>query len=173
MTRDALSVILTTHYRLYQTLELRDIYKLLYQRVFGPEHSVDNPRTARGRLYLEAIQLPDTVSTPMFEPLSSVLCRVNLQSFIQAGGDLGRLWKAFRQTARDFQPGVVADLQRDWSRFRSTAWAQRYAPELLEQFWQSMATANFPSVHHSRGYAKANAPHYRVVLCSLANATLV
>ncbi|MFB3103882.1 MAG: hypothetical protein ACE1ZA_03045, partial [Pseudomonadales bacterium] len=79
----------------------------------------------------------------------------------------------FRQTARDFQPGVVADLQRDWSRFRSTAWAQRYAPELLEQFWQSMATANFPSVPHSRGYAKANAPHYRVVLCSLANATLV
>ncbi len=174
MTRDALTDILAAHYRLYQTLELRDIYKLLYQRVFGPEHSVDNLRAARERLYLEVIQLSDTpVSIPMLEPLSSVLCRVNLQPLIQARGDLGGLWKVFRQTVGDFQPAVGADLQRDWSHFRRTSWAQRYAPELLEQFWQSMATADFPPVHHSRGYAKANAPHYRVVLRALAKATLV
>jgi hypothetical protein len=121
MTRNALSPILASHYRLYHSLELRDIYKLLYQRVFGPEHSVDHLRAARERLYLEVIQLSDTlVAIPMFEPLSSVLCRVNLQPFIQAGGDPDRLWKVFCQTASDFQPGVLADLQRDWHLFRRT-----------------------------------------------------
>lgn len=174
MTCNALSDILASHYRLYHPLELRDVYKLLYQRVFGPEHSVDHRRAARERLYLEVIQLSDTpVAVPTFEPLSSVLCRVNLQPFIQAGGDPGRLWKVFCQTVDAFQPGVLADLQRDWNHFRSTSWAQRYAPASLEQFWQCMATADFSPVHHSHGYAEANAPHYRVVLCSLAPAMLV
>ena len=169
MTPDPWFDILATHHRLYQILELRDIYKLLYQRVFGPEHSVDDLRAARERLYLEVIQLPEgPVSTALIEPLSSELCRVNLQPFIQAGGDIGRLWKVFRQTVGDFQPGSLVDFQRDWSHFRNTSWAQRYAPELHEQFWQRMATANFPPLHHSRSYRKANAPHYRVVCRPLA-----
>lgn len=161
--------ILATHYRLYQTLELRDVYKLLYQRVFGPEHSVDDWRAARERLYLEVIQLPDApASLPILEPLSSVLCRVNLQPFVQAGGDVGRLWKVLRQTVRDFQPATLADFQRDWNYFRNSAWAQRYGPALCEQFWQRMATADFPPVHHSRSYTTAYAPHYRVVYRALA-----
>ena len=173
MTRDTWLDILARHHRLYQALELRDIYKLLYQRVFGPEHSIDDPRAARERLYLEVIQLPTTpVSIPTLEPLSAVLCRVNLRPFIRAGGDIGRLWKVFRQTVRDFQPGSLADFQRDWNRFRNTAWAQYHAPELLEQFWQRMATADFPSVHHSQRYTKVHAPHYRVVCRSLAEAML-
>jgi hypothetical protein len=171
MTRDTWLDILATHHRLYQSLELRDIYKLLYQRVFGPEHSIDDLRAARERLYLEVIQLPEaSVSIPMLEPLSPVLCRVNLQPFIRAGGDPGRLWKVFRQTVRDFQPGSLIDFQRDWNRFRSTSWAQHHAPELLEQFWQRMATADFPPVHHSQCYTKAHAPHYRVVCRALAKA---
>lgn len=174
MTRDTCSDILAVHYRLYHTLALRDIYKLLYQRVFGPEHSIDDLKAARERLYLEVIQLPEMpVSITMIEPLSSVLCRVNLQPFIQAGGDIGRLWKVFRQTVRDFQPGSLADFQGDWRHFRNTCWAQRYAPELLEQFWQRMATADFPPVHHSRRYTEAHAPHYRVICRSLAEAVLV
>lgn len=171
MTRDTCSDILATHFQCYQALELRDVYKLLYQRVFGPEHSIDNLRAARERLYLEVIQLPETsVSIAMVEPLSSVLCRVNLQPFIRAGGDSGRLWQVFRQTVRDFQPGSLADFQRDWNCFRNTSWAQRYAPELIEQFWQCMATTDFSPVHHSQRYTKVYAPHYRVVYRSLAEA---
>ncbi|MEE8304204.1 MAG: hypothetical protein V3S24_17445 [Candidatus Tectomicrobia bacterium] len=173
MTRDELSAVLATHYQAHQALEPRDIYKLLYQRVFGPEHSVENLSAARERLYLEVLQLPETPSAiPLFDPLSPILCRVNLQPFVQDGGDIGQLWKVFRQTVGDFQPGILVDLQRDWSRFRAASWAQRYAPELLDQFWQSMATADFSPVHHSRGYAEANTPHYRVVLRSLAEVRL-
>jgi hypothetical protein len=57
----------------------------------------------------------------------------------------------------------VEDLQRTWRWFVGTSWAQRYTPALLEQFWQRMATADFSPVHHSREYAMAHAPHYRVV----------
>lgn len=173
MTQDTWPDVLAIHYRLYQSLELPDVYKLLYQRVFGPEHSIGDPRTARKRLYLEVIQLPETpASIAMIEPLSSVLCRVNLQPFIQAGGDIGCLWRVFRQTVRDFQPGDLADFQGDWNRFRNSPWVQRYDPALLGQFWQRMATANFPPVHHSRGYSMAYAPHYRVVCRSLVETVL-
>ena len=174
MTRDTWSDILAVHFQRYQNLELRDIYKLLYQRVFGPEHSIDNLRVARERLYLEVIQLSETpVSMTMIEPLSSVLCRVNLQPFVQAGGDISRLWKVFRQTVCDFQPGSQVDFQRDWKHFRNAAWARRYDDALLDQFWQRMATANFPPVHHSRCYRKTYTPHYRVVCRSLAEAVMV
>lgn len=173
MTQDAWLDILATHYRLYQTLELRDVYKLLYQRAFGPEHSVDDLRAARERLYLEVIQLPDApISVPIREPLSSMLCRVNLQPFIRSGGDIGRLWKVFRQTVRNFQPASLVAFQRDWNRFRSSAWSQRYDPALFEQFWQRMATADFPPVHHSQRYTRAHTPHYRVVCRALMEAVL-
>jgi hypothetical protein len=163
------SDVLRAHHQTHQALEPRDIYKLIYQRVFGPEHSIDHMTAARERLYLEVVRLPEPpASDPLVEPLSPVLCRVNLQPFIQSGGSVAMLWKVFRQTVREFQPGTVVDLQRTWSLFLGTPWAKRYAPECLEQVWQRLATANFPPVHHSRGYVRANAPHYRVVLGSLA-----
>src|SRR5437899_3232217 len=135
-----LSAVLTAHYQTHQALAPQDVYKLLYQRVFGPEHSVTNLAAARERLYLEILQLPQAPSAvPLFEPLSFVLCRVNLQSFMQSGSSVEQLWKAFRQTVREFQPGTLGDLQRAWSVFLSMPWAQRYAPERLVQFWQSIA----------------------------------
>jgi hypothetical protein len=167
------SAVLAAHYQMYQALELQDVYKLVYQRVFGPEHSVVRLRAALERLYLEVLQLPETpTSLPLLEPLSSMLCRVNLQPFVQRGGSVGRLWQSFRQTVREFQPGTPEDLQRTWKLFLSTPWARHYAPERLEQFWQQMTTADFPPVHHSQAYARANAPHYRVVLRPLAEEPL-
>ena len=160
--------VLAAHFEAYPAFDPQDVYKLIYQRVFGPEHLIDDVRAAKERLYLEVIRLPETPSpTPLLDPLSPLLCRVNLQPYIRKGGSIEVLWRLFRQTASDFQPGTLVDLERHWRRFRNTAWAARYAPEVLEQFWQRMATANFSPVHHSRSYAEAHAPHYRVVLRSL------
>jgi hypothetical protein len=168
MTRAELSAVLMAHYETHRDLTPRDIYKLLYQAVFGPEHSVDNPRAALERLYLEILHLPNTLTTdPLLEPLSPQLCRVNLQPWMQQGGDVRGLWRSFRQTLRDFQPGTLTDLQRGWQFFLATPWAQRYDTASLNQFWQQMATADFAPVHHSREYTAANAPHYRVVLRAL------
>jgi hypothetical protein len=158
------AAVLAVHFQTYQAFALQDVYKLIYHRVFGPEHGITNVAVARERLYLEILQLPQTPSSiPLLDPLSPDLCRLNLQPFMQRGSSVALLWKAFRRTAREFQPGTVEDVQRTWRWFVATPWAQRYAPALLEQFWQSMATANFTPVHHSREYAMANAPHYRVV----------
>lgn len=168
MTRAEFAAILAAHYQTHQALEPRDVYKLIYQAVFGPEHSVDHRRAAVERLYLEVLHLPDTSApAPLLEPLSPLLCRVNLQPFVQQGGNVRALWKHFRQTWREYQPGTLADLERSWKFFLATPWAQRYDAACLEQFWQQMATANFAPVHHSRQYAEANAPHYRVVLRAL------
>lgn len=173
MTCEEFTAVLTAHYQVHRVLEPQDIYKLIYQRVFGPEHSVDNLRAAWGRLYVEILHLDETpTSLPLIEPLSSRLCRVNLQPFVQGGGSAEVLWKMFRQTVDEFQPGSLVDLQRTWSLFLDTPWARDYASERLEQFWLHMATADFPPAHHSHGYAAANAPHYRVVLRGLATECL-
>jgi hypothetical protein len=162
------AAVLAQHFQTYQALTLQDVYKLIYQRVFGPEHSITNLAVARERLYLEILQLPQTPSTfPLLDPLSPDLCRVNLQPFLHRGGSVALLWKAFRRTTRAFQPGTLDDLLRTWRWFVGTPWARRYAPESIEQFWQCMATASFSAVHHSRAYTVAHTPHYRVVSCTL------
>ena len=168
MTREEFAATLAAHYQVHPALAPRDIYKLIYQAVFGPEHSIDNRRAAMEQLYLEVLHLPETpVTAPRLEPLSPLLCRVNLQPFVQQGGSVRALWQCFCQTLRTYQPGTLGDLERLWKFCLATPWAQRYDAACLAQFWQQMATANFAPVHHSRQYAAVNVPHYRVVLCAL------
>ncbi len=164
-----IEAVLAAHFETHWALAPQDVYKLIYQRVFGPEHDIDDHRAAMEALYLEVLRLPPApaIMPPLIEPLSSELCRVNLQPFVQNRGSVEMLWRQFRRTARTYASGTLVDLERDWRRFLSSPWAEHYAPEVLEQFWQRMATAGFTAVHHSRGYAEANAPHYRVVLRTL------
>lgn len=164
-----LEAVLAAHFETHRALDPQDVYKLLYQRVFGPEHAIDDHRAAMEALYLEVLRLPPVpaVMPPLIEPLSPELCRVNLQPFVHNRGSVEMLWRQFRRTAKTHTAGTLADLERDWGQFLGSPWAQRYAPEVLGQFWQRMATAGFTAVHHSRGYAEANAPHYRVVLRDL------
>jgi len=165
--------VLAVHYRAYPALTPQDVYKLIYQRIFGPEHSLANLAAAKERLYLEVLHLPETCRTvPLLEPLSPTLCRVNLQPLVRGKGSIQTLWQAFKQTAREFRPGTLEDLQRAWRLFLASPWAQRSAPEQLEQFWLGMASAEFPPVHHSRVYTAAYAPHYRVVFASLGQPLL-
>lgn len=174
MPRATLWDFLAAQYQTYRAIDPQDVYKFLYQSVFGPEHSVDNRRAALEHLYLKVLNLPATpVIGPLLEPLSATLCRVHLQPLMRCGQSVTVLWSLFRQTLRVYQPGTVADLQRYWRVFLASPWAQHYAPERLEQFWQHMATAGFPPVHHSRAYAAANAPHYRVVLRPQAEQRLI
>lgn len=169
MTREEFSAILAAHYDSHSGIQPQDIYKLIYQAVFGPEHSVTHWRTAVENLYLEMLHLPEVFEpTPCVEYLSPVLCRVNLQCCKVHGISVQVIIKLFRQTLREYQPGNLEDLQRYWKFFLTTSWAAHYPAELLEQFWQRMATADFQPVHHSRSYAEANQPHYRVVLRTLA-----
>jgi hypothetical protein len=46
------SAVLTAHYQTHHALALQDVYKLLYQRVFGPEHSVEKLAAAQARLVM-------------------------------------------------------------------------------------------------------------------------
>jgi hypothetical protein len=165
MTPADLSAVLATHYQTHQALMPQDVYKLLYQGVFGPEHSLTNKAAAVQALYLEVLHLPAAATMlPLVEPLSPILCRVNLQPFMQQSGNLRALWRLFWHTAQVYVPGTVEELTYYWHLFLTTPWAQTYEPASLEQFWQHMATASFPPVHHSRLYTAANTPHYRVVL---------
>jgi hypothetical protein len=169
-----IETVLAAHFETHRAIDPQDVYKLIYQRVYGPEHAMDNPRAAMEALYLEVLRLPPApaVMPPLIEPLSSVLCRVNLQPFVQNRGSVEMLWRQCRRTAQTYTSGTLVELERDWRQFRSSSWAQRYAPEVLDQFWQRMATVGFTAVHHSRGYAEANAPYYRVVARHFLNQIL-
>lgn len=160
--------VLAAHFETYRALDLQDVYKLIYQRVFGPEHLINDARAAKEGLYLEVVRLSEANSSlSLFDPLSAELCRVNLQPYVNRGGNLEALWRAFRQTARDFHPGTVVDLERHWRLFLASPWATSCPPEVQEQFWLQMATTDFSPVHHSSTYAAAHAPHYRVIRRSL------
>ena len=127
---------------------------------------VTSRRDARALGWICSCCRSHSCSAPLLEPLSPLLCRVNLQPFVQQRGSVRALWQCFRQTWREYQPGTLVDLDRLWKFFLATPWAQRYDAACLEQFWQQMATANFAPVHHSRRYAEANAPTI-VLSCAL------
>jgi hypothetical protein len=174
MTREELTATLDAHYQAHRSIAPQDVYKLLYQAVFGPEHSVTHWRVATENLYLEILHLSEPLhAVPLLEPLSPGLCRVNLQPYKAKGMSVQLLWTMWQQTVREYQPGTLEDLERYWKFFLVTPWAATYPAELLEQFWQRMATAAFQPVHHSRVYAEANQPHYRVVWRAVAEQKLL
>ena len=78
---DLLNLILE-HQNKYPKMEVQDVYKLLYQSVFGVKHLLKD--TAMSHLYLiEEFNSVESKNEPLFENISlkNDVVRVNLKSF--------------------------------------------------------------------------------------------
>ena len=150
----------------YPRLQVPDLYKLLYQAVWGSEHAVDDAGRARAGLECEAAALQAGPVEPAIEPISPDGCivRVNLRPYLAGGGALLALLEAFLRTARS-RRGSPAQFRQYW------AWARRMAQEgalhldseEMRALFAEMEARGFPAVHHSEEYARAYHPAYRVV----------
>ena len=150
----------------YPKLEVQDLYKLIYQGIFGSEHAVIDASQARVWLEREVEVLAEGPEEPVIVPISpdGRIARVNLRPYVAGGGNLEALLEAFLRTAREHK-GTAEQLRQYWGVAEQMAeeTAIGIAVNALKRFFEEMEAQGFPAAHHSEAYRRAYRPAYRVV----------
>ncbi|MBN1450405.1 MAG: hypothetical protein JW963_05260 [Anaerolineales bacterium] len=164
---DTFVTLLTEHISRRPAMGPRDVYKLLYQGVRGPEHLISSPQAFREYLAAEWQALTPAGDDPLHESIrpDGSLLRLNLRPFKAAGGSLEVLTAACLETAR--RPwGTQDELQQAWACFvdfcKAGSWPSLALQE-LETFTPLLRENNFPPVHHSERYRELYQPAYRLL----------
>lgn len=148
-----------------------DLYKLVFQGAMGCEHAVGDPDQAIQWLRTESetmLKLPGDI--PIMDPLSPDhrLVRVHIAPFLDSGGDLEDLARAFIQTSQTFKSSV-SDLTKywGWTEAMAARGAVPFPEEEVVRFGKAQRRKDYPPVHHSETYRRLYHPAYRVVLKEL------
>jgi len=160
------SQLLSSHLERYPAMRLDDIYKLLHQAALGPGHAVKDAAAALAWLEREAVELGAGPAEPEKDIISpdGRLARVHLRFWLTAGKSLDDLNRAFVETANNYPPsreklakfcGCLGDL--------AAADGIPFAQQEVLGYFDRIAQASYPVVHHSKTYSDAYRPAYRVV----------
>ena len=165
MSLDAANLIIN-HLKLRPEALPRDIYKLLYQGVFGVGHIISDH--AWEVLVEEAgrIDCDDHSDDPLFESVSpdGLMVRVNLRQFINRGGDLETLFRVMMESAKvQGEQGVFLDY---WGRFKELVDEGQLEFRLrdIQGLDEMIERDGVRPMHHTEAYREAYYPAYRVVL---------
>ena len=153
----------------HQHLALQDVYKLLYQGVFGAEHLLKDIKQAKVFLNKEWHRVVADKNESLLEAVSSdgEIVRANIGRCKAEGISVKALWQAFYQSARRVRADRT-DFERIWLQFTALCASGElpYDAEIAAQFGKACSAAGWPAKHHSAAYRAANKPAYRVVLRS-------
>lgn len=167
---DRFRAVIVEHLQSYPGMEVRDIYKLVYQAAMGAEHAAPDRTVARRWLEQEIASLPEASPEPLIRPLSAdgSLVRVDLRTYLASDGDLESLLDAFLGTAERVG-GSHRRLRRLWGYVESMASDAEipFASTDLQAFYSEMESQGFPAVRHSDLYKQRYKPAYRVVWIAL------
>jgi len=159
--------LVAKHLARHPAMEVRDVYKLLYQGVLGSGHIIASPEGFAARLQTEYETVSPCVAEPLWEPVhpDGALVRLNLRPFKARGGDVKQLIAACLRTA-EVAWGTQEELRAVWAVFvelcRAGQWEVFLLPETLA-FSAWLAEHGYPPVRHSADYKKASQPAYRLV----------
>jgi hypothetical protein len=148
-------------------LEIRDVYKLLFQGSFGGDHFMIDSSAARRSLFEEIAGL-DSAATgdPLVERISKdgSVVRVNLRPFLRLGLPADSLLKVILLSKSDSRSDTVEFLS-GWNNFTALV---RYGiiplpagelPAIDDQ----VQRGDIRPIHHSASYVASCRPTYRVV----------
>jgi hypothetical protein len=151
-------------------MEIRDIYKLIYQAAMGPGHAISNEQKAREWLETEINQLEPFEDESMIEEINEAkgLVRVNLRPYIKEKRNETELLHAFIETANSFKQDLN-ELKEIWksAEYLSEKGLIRFKKAEMKDFFMTAEEGGFPAIHHSDSYRQAYKPAYRVVLKKL------
>lgn len=161
--------LIMEHLRLRPMAHARDVYKLLYQGVFGVGHIVSEK--ALGYLLEESgrIDLKAHAGDPLLEPVNpdGSMVRVNLRQYIKAGGELERLYTVMIESAKHEGDPVV--FMSYWDQFKEMVSEGLVEVTLGEVFELDLLIQGegLKPRHHTEFYRQAYYPAYRVVQTEL------
>jgi hypothetical protein len=168
---DPLIALLSKHITRRPGMGPRDVYKLLYQSVRGPEHLITSPEGFRQYLAEEWEALDAAGDDPLTESIrpDGSLLRLNLRPYKAAHGNLDQLAAACLETARRTW-GTQEELQQAWQSFviacQSGLWLDLVLQE-VEDFSSLLIEKNFPPAHHSERYRELYRPAYRLIAADI------
>jgi len=142
-----------------------DVYKLLYQGVFGVGHILGGD--AYDRLLNEArnLNLVDQPDEPLLEDASvdGSMVRVNLRPYLRRGLPLDKIFNTMKATEPLEDAG---EFLRLWGAFKHLVKSGRlnFSGEEIEMLDGGLRGGGCPPRHHSEEYRRAYSPSYRVAL---------
>ncbi len=149
---------LKEHARAHPKMAPEDVFKFLYQGVFGCEHLLADPESVIRRIQKEEKSLARRECRA--EPLSAFYCRVPLGWL--APKTLGSL---FCRSANEGQKGTAAQLERELQRTEALVreGVFSFRPEEFEKARTEWAAQGYPALHHTPEFRKVYHPAYRVI----------
>lgn len=158
-----LEKIIGKQFERYKKIEVQDIYKLLYQGVFGPEHFVCEK--TRQNLYKE-FENTKPERGIMFEKISPVfeIYRVNIRVYKHYKGSKEDLFSLFQESAK-IKTGNQKLLEVLWEQFKKINEKRNYfSVKKIRKFEKKYSIPEMlPVLHHSKKYRKTNKPSYIIV----------
>jgi hypothetical protein len=159
--------LLEQHLGWYPRMELRDVYKLIYQAVLGSEHLISSSEEFSRYLQLEYERLQPDSSQQLFEPLrpDGSLFRLNLRPYKSRQLGFAQLISPLLQTSQ-FATGTRAELQATWNTFVDLCrqyYVENYSETATRKFTRQLTTQDFPAMHHSEVYRRLYQPAYRLI----------
>lgn len=159
--------IIHQHRIWYPLMEVRDIYKLVFQGVMGSEHLISSPEGFIRYLVEELEPLQADPHERLLEAIHPGEClfRINLRPFKAHPVDLDVLIPLLLETARSFtgDRGVLQDTWMDFVQACENGSISGFDISQLHQFTTWVEGLGFPAVHHSEVYEREYKPAYRII----------
>jgi hypothetical protein len=167
MQHDKLQHLIQWHLEHHKNMGIQDVYKLLYQGLFGAEHLLHDVERAKAYLEDEWQRVPALADEKLCEPasLDGTIVRANIRRCKADGISLTQLWEAFYSSVAK----VKADTEQFETMWFSFATLCRltklpFDAARVFQFGQEAQSQHWPAKHHTPEYREANYPAYRVLL---------
>jgi hypothetical protein len=151
-----------------KNVRIEDSYKWTYQATRGGEHAVPDEESARKWLDGEWQSLgKPTANEGVWEPLcpGGEFGRLNLRPFKTNGGKADDLLETFLASSREYK-GEETSFIAAWTELGKRL-KKKPVGKLNYKEWTrldaEMKAKNYPAIHHSESYEKANHPSYRIL----------
>lgn len=164
-SKDRVKALIREHLERRPLMRATDVYKLLYQGVFGVGHIMGDDAWNWLEAEVEKVDLDDHPEEPLLEDVSAdgSMVRVNLRPYLRRGLPLDKLFSAMRETAQ--VKGSPEEFLEAWDVFKGLVSSGKvhFDLEELEALDGELQVEGCRPQHHSETYREAYHPKYRVV----------
>ena len=159
--------LLQMHLGWYPLMELRDVYKLLYQGVMGAEHLMPSREEYTRYLQSEFEPLQPDPTGRLLEPIrpDGALYRLNLRPLKSRQQGWDELISYLLETAHMIT-GSRSELEGAWDAFCqlcNQGQIKNFDRASIELFTRWLVQLEYPAIHHSQTYSREYQPAYRLI----------
>ena len=163
--REKVADLVRWHLERRPLMKTVDVYKLLYQGVFGVSHILKPEARTFLQEEVERLNLSDQISDPLYEDVSldGSVVRINLRPYLRRRLSLDSLFDAMKETR--LREGKPTAFLVQWNSFVNLIKDKELPFNLFEaEKLDKEIYGVLPKPrHHSKEYREAYEPAYRVV----------